>query len=103
MNIITIIETIALILIFLGITLLFIVNAIKNKWISKIIDTLKASIRDAEKIYGPKQGKLKLQYVLNNLKHKCEELGIPYNLLEKLFIKLIENKVDGYNTFTKKK
>lgn len=78
-----------------------IVKGIKEKWISKLSDTVKESIAKAEEIYKDGHGDEKKSYVIDAIKQKCKELGIPYELLEKLVSKLIDKIVEHYNVIAK--
>lgn len=85
----------------LGLAIYIIVMAIKNKWVSKIWETIKTACKEAEKLYPNGNGDKKKEYVLQKVEEKCVELGVPYKLLAKLINKLIEQIVEGYNAIKK--
>lgn len=93
------IELIILVVIAVGIAIYYLIKAIKNGWITKITQTLNEAIKYAEKhITG---GEAKKEYVLIKVKEKCEELGIPYTLIEKLVNKIIDKVISNYNIIKK--
>lgn len=79
-----------------------VVKGIKNKWLSKIVDTIKTSIAEAEKTFGRGEGDKKKKYVLEAVEAKCKELDIPYESLFTLINKLIDTIIDNYNVIAKK-
>ena len=101
----TILEIIQLCIIGAAVLAVFvyiIVMAIKNKWLQKIMETIKTSIAEAEKKFPESgSGDKKKQFVIDVVKAKCDELGIPYALLGKLINKLIERIVGNYNIISK--
>lgn len=79
-----------------------IVMGIKNKWFSKLWDTIKVSIKEAEEKYPDSgSGEQKKAYVLEKVKTKCNELGIPYTLLKKLIDLAIDKVIEDYNVISK--
>ena len=94
-----IIQLIALSIITLFIIIYYCIKAVKEKWIEKLTHTIEVSIKYAEEHF--KDGKEKLAYVLQQVKLKCEELNIPYYLLEKLIKKLIDRIIKDYNVIVK--
>lgn len=93
------IQLVAIIVLGVGLGIYYLVKAIKNKWLSKVVDTIKKSCAEAEKIGG--NGTKKQAYVLEKLEAKCKELGIPYNLIKKLASKYINKLIEGYNAIIK--
>ena len=78
-----------------------IIMAIKNKWFSKLYDCLKQSIREAEQNFGAGEGEKKKEYVLEKMKQKCAELGIPYEFIYKRLSSAIESIIAHYNIIVK--
>lgn len=93
------IELIALLIVAVVLAIYYLIKAIKNGWITKITATLNEAIKYAEK--NIKDGKEKKDYVICRVKEKCEELGIPYTLIEKLVSKLIDKIIANYNVIKK--
>lgn len=86
----------------LAILIYIIVMGIKNKWFSKIWDTIKVSIKEAEKKFPESgSGDKKKAYVLEKVKAKCNELGVPYALLKKLIDLAIDKVIEDYNVISK--
>lgn len=81
----------------------YLIVIIKNKWLSQIIDTIKLAIAEAEEKWPEGHGIEKKEYVLAKVQEKCEALKIPFGLIYKLIVKVINNTVEGYNTIKKKK
>lgn len=78
----------------------FLINAIKNKWITQLIQTVDSAIKEAEeKQIG--DGNEKKKYVMNKVEKKCEELKIPYNIISKVVSKLIDITIKHYNVIAK--
>lgn len=98
-------EIIELALLAVIIVVLFIyyfVKAIKNKWLTKLLKTIETSIKEAEKKFTESgSGSKKKEYVINKVKEKCDELGIPYRLFEKLIDITIDKIVKDYNIIIK--
>lgn len=93
------IELIILIVVAVGLGIYYLIKAIKNGWIQKITTTMNEAIKYAEKhIEG---GEAKKEYVLRKVKEKCEELGIPYSLIENLVKRIIDKVVANYNVIKK--
>lgn len=77
----------------------FVIKAIKNKWIEKLMDTIKEGVKEAEQ--SGKSGKEKKEYVMEKVKVKCKELQIPYETIYKLVSLLINTIVKYYNFISK--
>lgn len=101
MSTLEIIQLICLAVITLGILVLFITKGIKNKWLDKLMDCIKVSIKEAEEKWPSGHGSDKMNYVLEKVKLECDELGIPYLFIYKLVKTLINKIVDGYNIIIK--
>lgn len=91
-------------LIIIGIIALFLlvyygIKAIKNKWVEELTITVNNSIKYAEEHYY--EGFEKKKYVLQEVEAKCQELGIPYALIQKLISKLVDKIVANYNVIKK--
>ena len=99
MSLLEIIELAFLILAVLVLVIYTIIGAVKNKWVSKLYDTVMLAIKEAEKT--GKSGKDKKAYVMSKVEEKCTELGIPYTLLYKLISKLIDTVISHYNVVSK--
>lgn len=99
MTTLEIIELIAIAVIALGIGIYYLIMAIKNGWLKKLTATIEEAIRDAEA--SGKTGAEKKAYVIEKVREKCIELGIPYDLLKKLISKLIDKIVANYNVIAK--
>lgn len=79
-----------------------IIMGIKNKWFSKLWDTIKTAIKEAEEKFPEEcSGEKKKAYVLEKVEAKCKALGIPYSLLKKLISLAIDNVVSDYNIISK--
>lgn len=75
------------------------IKGIKNGWVRKITETMNEAIKYSEtNIIGSKEKK---KYVLQKVKEKCEELGIPYTLIESIVSKLIDKIIANYNVIKK--
>lgn len=86
----------------LAFAIAILVVGIKNKWFSKIWDTIKIAIKEAEEKYPESgSGEQKKAYVLEKVKTKCDELGIPYNFLKKLINLTIDKVIKYYNVISK--
>lgn len=92
-----IIEISVLAVLVLGFGIYYLVKAIKNHWIEKLTATINEAISKAEKEYPNGNGDKKKEIVLEAVKAKCEELGIPYSLLYKLISTLIDKIIANYN------
>lgn len=93
------IELVALAIVVIGVTLYYLVLAIKNGWIKKITKTMNEAIKYAElNISG---GEAKQEYVLKEVEKKCEELGIPFTFIRKLAVKVIKKVISDYNVIKK--
>lgn len=101
MTILEIIELAVLVVIILGLGIYYLIKAIKNKWLSKIYNSIKDAIVEAEAT--ELKGQAKKEYVLNKVKDLCSELGIPYELIKKLVDRAVEKIIEGYNTISKSK
>lgn len=79
-----------------------IVMGVKNKRFSKLWETIKLAIKEAEtKFPESGSGDKKKAYVLEQVEIKCIELGIPYSLLKKLISLAIDKIIDDYNVIKK--
>ena len=93
------IELVALAIVVIGVTLYYLVLAIKNGWIKKVAKTMNEAIKYAElNISG---GQEKQDYVLKEIEKKCEELGIPFTFIRKLAVKVIKKIISDYNVIKK--
>lgn len=93
------IELIVIGIIALVLIIYYSILAIKNGWVKKISSTLNEAIKYAENsIEG---GDAKKKYVMEKVEEKCEELGIPYVLIQKLLNKLINKIIENYNIIKK--
>lgn len=101
MTTLEIIELIAIIVVGVGLGIIYLIKAIKNKWVDKIKKAIKEGIRDAEK--SGLKNKAKLDYVLKYVRLICDEEGIPFEAIKKLVTKLINTFVEGHNTFIDEK
>ena len=77
----------------------YIIKAIKNGWIKKIYDQLKAAVKEAETTQL--KGEAKKAYVLEKLEKACEDLGILYKLIKKMLSTLIDKIIEYYNIISK--
>lgn len=96
-----IIQLICISVILIGTVVLTIIKAIKNNWIGKLTDCIEVSIKEAEEKWPNGNGSEKLNFVLEKVKIKCNELGIPYLTIYKLVKTLIEKIVANYNVIAK--
>jgi len=78
-------------------------KAIKNKWLNKLSDTLKDSIKEAEAQYPSGHGEDKKKYVLAKIEEKCKELNIPVKMIFTAISTLINNIIANYNIIKKSK
>lgn len=101
MNKFELIKTIMLAVIIVVLLIYYIIKAIKNKWLGKIINTIEEGIKEAEIKYPNGNGQIKKELVMNKVYLKCEELGIPFKLLYTLISKLIDKIIDNYNVIKK--
>ena len=85
----------------LGLVVYYLIKIIKNKWYSKIIDCIKNAIVEAELTWPEGHGEQKKQYVIDKVRKKCEELGIPFDLLYNLILKTINTIIANYNLIKK--
>lgn len=93
------IELVALTIVVIGLTLYYLVLAIKNGWIKKVAKTMNEAIKYAElNISG---GQEKQDYVLKEIEKKCEELGVPFTFIRKLAVKVIKKIISDYNVIKK--
>ena len=99
MSTLELIQLIALIIIAVFSVIYYICKAIKEHWLEQLTNTIENAIKYAEA--NIKDGKEKKAYVLEQVKIKCEELGIPYHLLEKIIKKLIDRIIKDYNILVK--
>lgn len=96
-----IITLVCLVAILLAFILYFVVKAIKNKWVTKLYETLKISMKEAEEKYDSGHGDDKKKYVLDAMEKKAEELGIPWKMLVSTISKLINTIISNYNMLIK--
>ena len=102
MSVLEIIQLCVIAVAILAILIYIIVMGIKNKWFSKLWDTIKVSIKEAEEKFPESgSGDKKKAYVLEKVKAKCDELGIPYELLKKLINVAIDKVIEDYNVISK--
>lgn len=101
MTILEIIEFSVLTVVVLSLSIYYIILAIKNKWLKELTHTIDCAIADAEKKFPAGHGEEKKKIVLDAVIKKCEELGIPYHLLQKLISKLIDKIIANYNIVVK--
>lgn len=101
MSSLEIIQLVALIVIAVALIVWFVAKGIQNNWFKQLYDTLKQAIKDAEKKYPSGHGKEKLEYVLDQIKKKCDELHIPYLAIYKYIRKVIEKIIEDYNIIKK--
>ena len=86
----------------LAILIYCIVMGVKNKWFTKLFETLKVAIKEAEEKFPEAgSGDKKKAYVLSKIEEKCKELNIPYSLLKKLIIVAIDKVIEDYNIISK--
>ncbi len=83
----------------LALAVFYTIKAIKNGWVSSILNTINQAIKEAET--SGKTGPEKKAYVLEQVEKVCDELKIPYKIIEKLVSKLIDTVVSHYNVITK--
>lgn len=101
MGTLNIILIVALALIIVGLIVFYLIKGIKEKWLSEVLDCVSQAIKEAEKQFGPGQGDAKQVYVLKKVRLKCEELKIPYALIETLIVALINQIIAHYNIIVK--
>lgn len=102
-NVSSIIILVCLCVILVGFVGYILFKAIKNKWIGKLLDTLKTAMKDAEIKYPSGHGDEKKKYVLAQIEAKCKELGIPVKMIFTAISKLINTIIENYNIITKGK
>lgn len=87
----------------LGAAILFywIYVAVKNHWVSQILETVKIAMIEAEERWPQGHGEEKKQYVLDAIKEKCESLQIPYSLIVSTISKIITEIVSHWNLLKK--
>lgn len=98
-----IIEMIILAIVIIAMSIYYIIKAIKENWMGQLRDVCKKAIKEAEEKYPEGLGPEKKQYVIAEVKKKCDELGIPYDWIWKLISRFIDNIIEGYNTIVKNK
>ena len=97
-----ILELVLLCVCILALVIYIIVKGIKDKWFAKLLATIETSIKEAEKKFPESgSGDKKKKYVIDAVKAKCEELGIPYSILEKLISVAIDKVIKDYNIIAK--
>ena len=99
----SIIMLVCLCVILLAFVMYVIFKAVKNKWLEKLSDTLKTSIREAESQYPSGHGADKKKYVIAKIEEKCKELNIPVKMIATAVSTLINNIVANYNIIKKSK
>lgn len=101
MTTLELVELIVLLVVALALGVFYAFKAIKNGWVSKILSTINDAIKEAEK--SGKTGPEKKAYVLQQAEKVCDELKIPYKIIESLVAKIIDNIVKDYNVIAKEK
>ena len=97
-----ILELVLLCICIFALSIYVLVKGIKNKWFAKLLATIEMSIKEAEKKFPESGcGDKKKMYVIDAVKAKCKELGIPYALLKKLIDLAIDKIVKDYNVISK--
>lgn len=99
MTVASIIELVVILVLATAGVIYFAIKAIKNKWIEKLMDTIKEGVKEAEQ--SGKSGTEKKEYVMEKVKAKCVELQIPYQSIYKLVSLLINTIVKYYNFIIK--
>lgn len=99
MTTLELIELIVIALIIVVLSIYYLIQAIRNKWLSQISSTIIKAMKDAEQ--SGKTGKEKKAHVLEQIQQLCCELGIPYTFIKKLIDKFIEKTIKAYNNMTK--
>lgn len=99
MSTLELIELIVLGVVLVGLSVFYLVKAIKNGWLKKIMKTINDAIKEAE--VSGKSGAEKKAYVMEQVEKVCDELGIPYKIIEKLASKLIDTIISHYNVIAK--
>lgn len=92
-----IVELVILILGFLAVGGYCLYQAIKNKWIGQLMETIEAAMKEAEEKWPEGHGDEKREYVLAAVEKKCEELKIPYTLLTSMLTRIISQIVSHWN------
>lgn len=93
------IELIAIITVGVGIGIYYLIKAIRGNWVKALKGTIEDSIAEAERTN--RKGEDKKNLVLGRIQAKCQELGIPYDMIKKLVGKLIDQIVANYNVIEK--
>ena len=88
MSIKEIIELAVASIVVLVLAVYYIIKAIKNNWLKQITATIEKAIKEAET--SGKSGNEKKQLVLDAVRVKCTDLGIPYTFIKNLVSKLID-------------
>ena len=96
-----IIELVVLLVVVVGLAVFYLIKAIKNHWFKELLTTLENAIKEAEEKFPKGHGDEKKKFVMDAIKNKCEELGIPYIALEKLINKIIDDYIKKYNLLAK--
>lgn len=97
-----ILELVLLCVCILALAIYIIVKGVKNKWFAKLLATIETTIKEAEKKFPESgSGDKKKKYVIDAVKAKCKELGIPYSILEKLISVAIDKVIKDYNIIAK--
>lgn len=97
-----ILELVLLCICILALSIYVLIKGIKNKWFAKLLATIETSIKEAEKKFPESGcGDKKKMYVIDAVKAKCKELGIPYDILKKLINVAIDKVIEDYNIISK--
>lgn len=99
MSTLEIILTVVMGVVALGVIIFYAIKLAKNKYLSKVYNTISTAMKEAEEKGGT--GEDKKNYVLAQVKAMCKELKIPYDFIATLISKVIENIIKGYNTMIK--
>ena len=97
------IELIVIAVFAVSLAIYYFIKAIKNHWLKQLQETINKAICEAE-TKGEKDPSFKIikkDYVVDQVKNKCIELGIPWDLLKKLINKLIDKIIANYNIIKK--
>lgn len=97
MTTLEIVELVVLIAAFVTVFVIYLVKAIKNKWLGQLMATLETAMKEAEEKWPEGHGDEKREYVLNAMRKKCEELQIPYGVMASLLTRIIAEIVKHWN------
>lgn len=101
MSALEIVDIVVMAVIVVAVIVWVIIKGIKNKWFSKLYDTLKVAISEAEKAWPTGHGADKKAYVMERIKEECDKLGIPYALIESFIKKMIDTIIEHCNVMKK--